>query len=161
MHSIFFPGKDQMPLSADSTGGEALLIEVQPWPCPPLPQWSSLSAPTRTTTNISYNLEHEPVFSLKAMISAHNQRDSGGFIIPQVIHLGRILVSIYSSYIFRYIYIYNVDTSKHHHHSDKPADLKPKCIHFETIIAFPSNLKTVGFVITCMKLLYSSAISSN
>ena len=52
----------------------------------------------------SYKLESEPVFSLKAMISAHNQRDSGGFIIPQVIHLGRILVSTYSSYIFRYIY---------------------------------------------------------
>ena len=30
----------------------SLLIEVQPQPCPPLPQWSSLSAPTRTPTNI-------------------------------------------------------------------------------------------------------------
>ena len=48
------------------------------------------------------------------------------------------------------------------HHSDRPAAfLKPKCIHFETIIAFPSNLKTVGFVIKFMKLLYSSAISCN
>ena len=31
----------------------SLLIEVQPQPCPPLPQLSSLSAPTRTTTNIT------------------------------------------------------------------------------------------------------------
>ena len=59
----------------------------------------------RPQIDISYKLESEPVFSLKAMISAHNQRDSGGFIIPQVIHLGRIWVSIYSSYIFRYISI--------------------------------------------------------
>ena len=61
-------------------------------------------SPRQPQIDISYKLESEPVFSLKAMISAHNQRDSGGFIIPQVIRLRRILVSIYSSYIFRYIY---------------------------------------------------------
>ena len=56
---------------------------------------------------------------------------------------------------------YNIDIYEQIHHSDRPADLKRKCIHFETIIAFPSNLKTVGFVTTYMKLLFSSAISCN
>ena len=49
----FFSWKRSNAVVSRFNRRRSLLIEVQPQPCPPLPQRSSLSAPTRTTTNIT------------------------------------------------------------------------------------------------------------